>query len=125
MRDRWLRDAFAAVPPPLTTESDQISSNDDRRVATMNTIDEDEALRLLIDYGIAEDKAKVRLQVKNNCSFAFILYVNLCLKKTQIFIKEMQTNRAESTRGCFSTEELVNVFKELSTRPEIYHLLVR
>jgi len=39
--------------------------------------------------------------------------------------KEIQTRKSEDVRGHFSTEELVNVFKKLSTRPEIYHLLVR
>lgn len=33
--------------------------------------------------------------------------------------------KSEDQRGYFSTEELVHVFKQLSTRPEIYHLLVR
>lgn len=33
--------------------------------------------------------------------------------------------KSEDGRGYFSTEELVNIFKKLSTRPEIYHLLVR
>jgi len=42
-----------------------------------------------------------------------------------MFIKEIQTTKSEGARGYFPTEELVNVFKELSTRPEIYHLLVR
>jgi hypothetical protein len=40
-------------------------------------------------------------------------------------LKEIQTKKSEDVRGYFSTEELVNVFKKLSTRPEIYHLLVR
>lgn len=39
--------------------------------------------------------------------------------------KEIQGSKPEDARGFFSTEELVNIFKELSTRPEIYHLLVR
>lgn len=40
-------------------------------------------------------------------------------------MKEIQGTKPEEARGFFSTEELVNIFKELSTRPEIYHLLVR
>ncbi|CAF2729228.1 unnamed protein product [Rotaria sp. Silwood2] len=100
MRNRWLRDAFAVGLPLPTGESDHINQNEDRPLTTMNSIDEEEAIRLLIDYGISEDKAKVRLQ-------------------------EMQTTKSEDARGYFSTEELVNIFKELSTRPEIYHLLVR
>lgn len=39
--------------------------------------------------------------------------------------KEIQSTKPDEYRGYFSTEELINVFKELSTRPEIYHLLVR
>ncbi|CAF3660890.1 unnamed protein product [Rotaria socialis] len=100
MRDRWLRDAFAVGLPSLTGDSEHLNQNDDRRISTLNSIDEEEAIRLLIDYGIAEDKAKVRLQ-------------------------EVQMTKSEDARGYFTTEELVSAFKELSTRPEIYHLLVR
>jgi hypothetical protein len=66
MRDRWLRDAFAVVLPSPTSESEQINHNEQRSTATTttNSIDEEEAVRLLIDYGIAEDKVKVRLQVR-------------------------------------------------------------
>jgi hypothetical protein len=64
MRDRWLRDAFAVSLPSPTGESEQINHDEHRSVTKTNSIDEDEAIRLLIDYGIAEDKAKVRLQVK-------------------------------------------------------------
>ena len=63
MRDRWLRDAFAVSLPSPTSESEQINHNELRTTITTNTIDEEEAVRLLIDYGISEDKAKVRLQV--------------------------------------------------------------
>ncbi|CAF4074458.1 unnamed protein product [Rotaria magnacalcarata] len=100
MRDRWLRDAFAVGLPSPTGDSEHLNQNDDRRISTLNSIDEEEAIRLLIDYGIAEDKAKVRLQ-------------------------EVQMTKSEDARGYFTTEELVSAFKELSTRPEIYHLLVR
>lgn len=100
MRNRWLRDAFAVGLPSPTSETEATNSNENRSVTTNNGIDEDEAVRLLIDYGIAEEKAKTRLQ-------------------------EIQTNKSEERRGFFSTNELINVFKELSTRPEIYHLLVR
>ncbi|UJR28305.1 hypothetical protein I4U23_009550 [Adineta vaga] len=92
MRDRWLRDAFAVVTPEQVNQDEHRSST--------NSIDEEEAIRLLIDYGISEDKAKVRLQ-------------------------EIQSSKTEDARGYFTTDELINVFKELSTRPEIYHLLVR
>ncbi len=65
MRDRWLRDAFAVSLPSPTGDSEQINQNEDGTgTATTNSIDEEEAARLLIDYGISEDKAKVRLQVK-------------------------------------------------------------
>lgn len=120
MRTRWLRDAFAVNLPSPTGESEQINHNENRPVTaptTANSIDEEEAVRLLIDYGIAEDKAKVRLQVKD---FLLNKY-----KKLKTHSKEIQTTKSEDIRGFFSTEELVNVFKELSTRPEIYHLLVR
>ncbi|CAF0752431.1 unnamed protein product [Adineta steineri] len=102
MRDRWLRDAFAVGIPTLTNEPEQINQDENRPVTNTNTnsIDEEEAVRLLIDYGISEDKAKVRLQ-------------------------EIQASKPEDARGYFTTNELINVFKELSTRPEIYHLLVR
>ncbi|CAF0943543.1 unnamed protein product [Didymodactylos carnosus] len=86
MRDRWLRDAFQ-LGTPTTIEN--------------SLLDEDESIKLLMDYGIAEDKAKVRLQ-------------------------EIQQSKTDNNRrGYFSTEQLVQIFKELSTRPEIYHLLVR
>ena len=64
MRDRWLRDAFAVGLPSPTSETEPTNSNENRSVTTNNGIDEDESIRLLIDYGISEDKAKVRLQVQ-------------------------------------------------------------
>lgn len=63
MRDRWLRDAFAVSLPSPTVESEQINHPEHRPVTATNSIDEDEAVRLLMDYGISEEKAKVRLQV--------------------------------------------------------------
>ena len=63
MRDRWLRDAFAVSLPSPTSETETKNHDEHRPVAPTNSIDEDEAVRLLIDYGISEDKAKVRLQV--------------------------------------------------------------
>jgi len=68
MRDRWLRDAFAVSLPSSIVETDQNNHNESRSITTnsaTNLIDEDEAIRLLIDYGIAEDKAKIRLQVNS------------------------------------------------------------
>ena len=73
MRDRWLRDAFAVGLPSPTNESEQIPPNEHRTVLPANTMDEEEAVRLLIDYGICEDKAKVRLQVKSKIRFLFDL----------------------------------------------------
>jgi hypothetical protein len=66
MRDRWLRDVFAVGLPSLTSESEQMNHDEQRLVAATNLIDEDEAIRLLIDYGICEDKIKVRLQVNKH-----------------------------------------------------------
>ena len=64
MRDRWLRDAFAVGLPSPTSETEANNATENRPVTTNNGIDEEEAVRLLIDYGISEDKAKVRLQVQ-------------------------------------------------------------
>lgn len=96
VRDQWLRDVLTRS----TSESEQIDPTKGRVLTGKSSIDEEEAVRLLSDCGIAEDKAKVQLQ-------------------------EIQTRKSEDVRGYFSTEELVNVLKKLSTRPEIYHLLVR
>ncbi|UJR21175.1 hypothetical protein I4U23_024273 [Adineta vaga] len=100
MRDRWLHDAFAVGLSSSSGHSEQINSGEYRMLTGKNTIEEDEAIRLLCDCGISEEKAKVRLQ-------------------------EIQTKKPEDVRRFFSTEELVDIFKKLSTRPEIYHLLVR
>ncbi|CAF1344581.1 unnamed protein product, partial [Adineta ricciae] len=99
MRDRWLRDAFA-IGLSSSNNLEHMNSNEYQMLTGKNLIDEDETIRLLSDYGISEEKLKVRLQ-------------------------EIQAKKPEGDRGYFSTEELVDVFKKLSTRPEIYHLLVR
>ncbi|CAF1138244.1 unnamed protein product [Adineta steineri] len=99
MRNRWLRDVFA-VGLTSSASGEQMSHNEFPILSAKDSIDEDEAVRLLSDYGISEDNAKIRLQ-------------------------EIQTRKSEDVRGFFSTDELINVFKKLSTRPEIYHLLVR
>ncbi|CAF5209435.1 unnamed protein product, partial [Rotaria magnacalcarata] len=99
MRDRWLHDAFAVGLSSSASESEQINHNEYQALSAKSSIDEEEAVRLLGDYGISQDKAKIRLQ-------------------------ELQTRKHEDVRGLFSTEDLVNVFKKLTTRPEIYHLLV-
>jgi hypothetical protein len=63
MRDRWLRDVFAAGLPSSTSESEQINNKGYQTLTGKDSIDEEEAVRLLSDNGISEDKAKVRLQV--------------------------------------------------------------
>jgi hypothetical protein len=64
MRDRWLHDAFAVGSPSSNSESDQTNHQEYQPLTVKSSIDEEEAVRLLGDYGISEDKAKVRLQVK-------------------------------------------------------------
>ena len=56
MRDRWLREAFAVGLSSTNTNEYQV-------MMVKNAIEEEEAIRLLIDYGISEDKAKIHLQV--------------------------------------------------------------
>lgn len=65
MRNRWLRDAFAVGLP---TPADAAHSNAEpcHVLTTRDSIDEDEAVRLLSDHGISEEKAKVRLQVRSS-----------------------------------------------------------
>jgi hypothetical protein len=63
MRDRWLHDVFAVGLTSSTSESEQMNSNEHQILSGKNSIDEEEAVRLLSDYGISEEKAKVRLQV--------------------------------------------------------------
>ncbi|KAI8780501.1 inactive phospholipase C protein 2, partial [Biomphalaria glabrata] len=38
---------------------------------------------------------------------------------------ELEIKRADGKRGRLSSEEFISLFKEISTRPEIYFLLVR
>jgi hypothetical protein len=64
MRDRWLHDAFAVGSPSSTSESEHINRHEDQTLTGKSSIDEEEAVRLLGDYGISEDKAKSRLQVR-------------------------------------------------------------
>jgi len=63
MRDRWLHDAFAVGLPSPTNVTRRMSNNEHQISTGKNSIDEEEAVRLLSDHGISEDKAKVRLQV--------------------------------------------------------------
>ncbi len=65
-RDRWLRDAFAGGLTPPTSEVEQVNHTEDQTLTNKNSIDEEEAVRLLSDHGIAEDKAKIRLQVRSS-----------------------------------------------------------
>ena len=39
--------------------------------------------------------------------------------------QELELTRDDGKRGRLNSEEFVNLFKEISTRPEIYFLLVR
>jgi len=85
IRDRWLHDAFA-VGLPSSTSADQLNHNEYRVLAQKNSIDEDEAVRLLGDYGISEDKAKVRLQVNT----FFLLFENI---STHLFFIQGNSNK--------------------------------
>ncbi|GFO50691.1 phosphoinositide phospholipase c [Plakobranchus ocellatus] len=40
-------------------------------------------------------------------------------------LKELEMKRADGKRGRLSSDEFISLFKEISTRPEIYFLLVR
>ena len=79
MRDRWLRDAFAVGLPSPSSETEPNNQNETRTVTTNNGIDEDEAIRLLIDYGISEDKAKVRLQVRRKVVLTKMNIDQICI----------------------------------------------
>lgn len=63
MRDRWLHDVFAAGSPSSVSEMELSNQQDSQLFLGKSSIDEEEAVRLLSDQGISEDKAKVRLQV--------------------------------------------------------------
>ena len=66
MRDRWLHDAFAVGSSLSNSESNQSNHQEYQPLTGKSSIDEEEAVRLLSDYGISEEKAKVRLQVRRN-----------------------------------------------------------
>lgn len=61
----------------------------------------------------------------------FITLFEILKKKPQILmfciLKEIELNRVEAAerRGRINSDEFVSLFKEISTRPEIYFLLVR
>lgn len=63
MRDRWLHDVFTAGSSSSINECEVNNQQDNQILIGKSSIDEEEAVRLLSDQGIAEDKAKVRLQV--------------------------------------------------------------
>ena len=63
MRDRWLRDEFTVVVPVSPSDSDPVDHNDLQKVPVASSMDDEDAIRLLMDHGIAEDKAKIRIQV--------------------------------------------------------------
>lgn len=75
MRDRWLRDAFAAGLSS-SSNSEQMNSVEYRMLTEKNLIDEDETIRLLSDYGISEEKLKVRLQVNLHVYLRGKYYIN-------------------------------------------------
>lgn len=63
MRDRWLHDVFTGGLSSSISESEPINRDEYQALCGKRSIDEEEAVRLLGDYGISEDKAKLRLQV--------------------------------------------------------------
>ena len=75
MRDRWLRDAFT-TGLSSSSNSEQMNSNEYQMLIGKNLIDEDETIRLLSDYGISEEKLKVRLQVNFHVRLTGKYYIN-------------------------------------------------
>lgn len=67
--------------------------------------------------GVLNENAVIQLMKKLNC--------NIHTEKIQQKLKELQINRGDGTRGRLNSEEFIMLFKEISTRPEIYFLLVR
>ena len=55
-----------------------------------------------------------------------ILFQNIS-KRNMSMLQEIELNRAEAAerRGRINSDEFIGLFKEISTRPEIYFLLVR
>ncbi|KAK3103478.1 hypothetical protein FSP39_019535 [Pinctada imbricata] len=67
-----------------------------------------------------DEKGVVRLMTKLNN--------NIAPARIRQKLKEIELNRSESpgtSRGRLSSDEFISLFKEISTRPEIYFLLVR
>ncbi|XP_055899262.1 inactive phospholipase C-like protein 2 isoform X5 [Biomphalaria glabrata] len=69
------------------------------------------------DDGTLEDNKVVSLMKKMNTTIT----TSLISQK----LKELEIKRADGKRGRLSSEEFISLFKEISTRPEIYFLLVR
>ena len=47
------------------------------------------------------------------------------LRSSVFVFQEMEMTRTDGKRGRLNSDEFISLFKEISTRPEIYHLLVR
>ncbi|XP_078331805.1 inactive phospholipase C-like protein 2 [Crassostrea virginica] len=69
--------------------------------------------------GTLDEKGVVNLVTKLNN--------NIAPSRVQQKVKEIELNRAEAAerRGRINSDEFIGLFKEISTRPEIYFLLVR
>ncbi|XP_048779849.2 inactive phospholipase C-like protein 1 isoform X2 [Ostrea edulis] len=68
--------------------------------------------------GTLDEKGVINLVTKLNS--------NIAPARVRQKVKEIELNRVEAAeRGRLSTEEFICLFKEISTRPEIYFLLVR
>ncbi|XP_064601802.1 inactive phospholipase C-like protein 2 [Liolophura sinensis] len=50
---------------------------------------------------------------------------NVTPTRIQQKLKELQLKRSDESRGRLNSDEFISLFKEISTRPEIYFLLVR
>ncbi|KAJ8299405.1 hypothetical protein KUTeg_023465 [Tegillarca granosa] len=72
------------------------------------------------DSGLLDDRGVIKLIKKLNS--------NIATERVQQKVKELDLKRTESSagiRGKLNSEEFISLFKEISTRPEIYFLLVR
>lgn len=58
-----MNDAFAIGLSTSASEAEHLNNNEYQTICGKNSIDEEEAIKLLCDYGISENKAKLRLQV--------------------------------------------------------------
>ncbi|XP_060582672.1 inactive phospholipase C-like protein 2 [Ruditapes philippinarum] len=65
---------------------------------------------------LAEQEVVRLLQNLNN---------NIATSRIRTKLKEIELNRDDSKRGRLNSSEFISLFKEMSTRPEIYFLLVR